>query len=310
MSFSLEAKVIVYIYIYASGLFCFPAVWISKDKGEDASPVICNPSTGHCAILPKLKTDMQTRSYLGFDPIDKQFKVLIMMGIFNSERVHRILTLGTGKMTWRNIQCPFTEYPLLKGICINGVLYYLAQYIDERNHICYMIVCLDVRSEKFKFVDAICLFHQLINYKGKLGGINLNYNNGFPLNMWVLEDVEKQEWSKYVYSLCAESKVVKVNPKLSVVGMTATGDIVLSGKFISNPFYVFYFNPERNTLLSVEIKGLDYLGRVSVFVDHVEDLNVYDTKQLNSSIYAHLQQDRGMFESSNKFDALCLSDDD
>ncbi|CAL9216890.1 unnamed protein product [Arabidopsis halleri] len=132
--------------------------------------------------------------------------------------------LGTGKMTWRNIQCPFTEYPLLKGICINGVLYYLAQYIDERNHICYVIVCLDVRSEKFKFVDAICLFHQLINYKGKLGGINLNYasNNGFPLNMWVLEDVEKQEWSKYgrnMYTLCVlRVKSLRLTPSFLLLG--------------------------------------------------------------------------------------------
>ncbi|KAG7593520.1 F-box domain [Arabidopsis thaliana x Arabidopsis arenosa] len=305
-----------YDCIYSSGLLCFPAVWTSKNKGDDAAPVICNPSTGHYAILPKLRMDKKTRSFLGFDPIDKQFKVLFMKGIVDSERVNLILTLGTEKMRWRNIQCPFTLNPfrLCEGICINGVLYYLAKHIDERNQKCYVIVCFDVRSEKSKFLDSVCLFDQLINYKGKLGGFYLNYasTDGFPLKltMWVLEDVEKQEWSKNVYTIWDESKTDKVDHKLSVVGMTARGDIVLAEKDTSNLLYVFYFNPERNTLQSIKITGFEYHGKVSVFLDHVEDLNVNDTKILKSSVYAHLQQDRCTFESSNKFDALCLSDDD
>ncbi|XP_020878380.1 putative F-box protein At5g42430, partial [Arabidopsis lyrata subsp. lyrata] len=136
-------------------------------EGDDAAPVICNPSTGHYSILPKLRMDKKTRSFLGFDPIEKQFKVLFMMGIVGSERVNLIMTLGTGKL----------------------------------------------RYEKSKFLDSVCLFDQLINYKGKLGGFYLNYasSDGFPLKltMWILEDVEKQEWSKYVYTVWDESKTVK-----------------------------------------------------------------------------------------------------
>ena len=134
----------------------------------------------------------------------------------------------------------------------------------------------------------------MINYKGKLCGIILEYashdgGSTVKLSMWVLEDVEKPEWSKHVYSLWTESQVVKVNHNLSVSGMTATGDIVLSTKYASQPFYVFYFNPERKTLQvpSVEVEGLG-ANRACMsyyaFADYVEDLSVNDAvRQLKSS---------------------------
>ncbi|OAP13080.1 hypothetical protein AXX17_AT1G31760 [Arabidopsis thaliana] len=70
-------------------------------------------------------------------------------------------------------------------------------------------VVLD-ESEKFKFEGAENCHYQLINYKGKLCEIYVEYARdvGFPLKliMRVLEDVDKQEWSKDVYSLYSERK--------------------------------------------------------------------------------------------------------
>ncbi|CAH8263370.1 unnamed protein product [Arabidopsis lyrata] len=251
----------------------------------------------------------------------------------------------------------------------NGLIYFPSMWISKEEYdeevrmICnpstgqYVILPkLLRRSEKFMFIEAkhFCDTSNahLINYKGKLGGISLKYacDGGFPLelSMWVLEDVEKHEWSKYVYTLRAENKVVKVKNNLSVVGTTARGEIVLS-KNKSNiiidtikPFYVFYFNPEKNTLLSVEIQDFGerhewFMGhKVYAFVDHVEDLkfNIMKTTFAATSIsppeqkrkatststssienhqmrtVAHLQKDRRTFESVNIFDVLCISDDD
>ncbi|CAA7061281.1 unnamed protein product [Microthlaspi erraticum] len=189
---------------YASSLFlvCHRRT-ILRDY-EDAVHVICNPRTGQYATLPTLRRYIISISFLGFDPIDKKFKVLSMFFAYGEERDdHKILTFGTGDMKWRKIQCP-RHSPYSKEICINGVLFYLARHNGSR-----VIVCFDVRSEKFNFIDAKCLglaTPQLINYKGKLGCILLEYGNvggrstTRGMCMWVLEDVEKQEWSKHVYT--------------------------------------------------------------------------------------------------------------
>ena len=70
-----------------------------------------------------------------------------------------------------------STYGLLEGICINGVLYYFAtQKINVVRS--YLIVCFDIRSEEFKFtyIDFIRGQYRMINYKGKLGVITLEYD--------------------------------------------------------------------------------------------------------------------------------------
>lgn len=57
-----------------------------------------------------------------------------------------------------------------------------------------------------------------------------------------------------------------VSGVVSVVGMTATGDIVLSMKDASKPFFVLYLNIERSTLQRVTVLS----------VDHAEDLNFFN----------------------------------
>jgi len=194
------------------------------------------------------------------------------------------------------------------GICINGVLYFLAHTEDiSYRYYEYVIVCFDVTSEKFTFV-GVQKFCLLINYKGKLDVIyweddvdiheicyfakdldeyldeNLDADATNELHVWVLEDVEKQEWSKYAYTWTDDTFFHR---HLSIAGATASGEIVFSmRKYTSKqPFYVFYFNPERNTLQRVEIQGFGEAFRttcsVRTFVNHVEDLDVNDLEQLN-----------------------------
>ncbi|XP_019095766.1 PREDICTED: putative F-box protein At1g30930 [Camelina sativa] len=277
---------------YASGLIYFHNMRIPRED-KDVKRVICNPLTGQYVILPELRG--VSYSYLGFDPIDKEFKVLFMTNpeyIASSGADHYILTLGTGELRWRKIKCPFTHEPFWERICIDGVLYYSAHVDYDGGRSSHVIVCFDVRSEAFKLLDLNRRFDGMINYKGKLCGIYLDYANdgGFPvkLSMRVLEDVEKPEWSNYVYSFSAQNEVVKVNYvytlNLSAVGVTASGEIVLSTNSTSNPFYVFYFNPERNTLQSVEIQGVGGANCENIkCADYVEGLIVNDAMQLKSS---------------------------
>ncbi|CAL9222784.1 unnamed protein product [Arabidopsis halleri] len=266
---------------YASGLIYFPNT-------------LCNPITGQYAILPKLIRYRMVNSFLGFDPVDKQFKVLCEAYPFShGSGHHKILTLGTEKLRWKrkNHFLSYINSFYVEDVCINGVLYYLAEKAVGSE----FILCFDVRSEKFKFIEAECisLFDKLINYKGKLGGIELIcdvHGAIVEIGMWILEDMKIQIWSKYVYTLPPNNIVD--HSCFSVAGVTATGEIVLTKDYTSTskPFYVFYFNIERNTLRKVEIQGfeaLDNRGRVLAFVDYVEDLNVNDAiEQLKSSISA------------------------
>ncbi|ESQ33694.1 hypothetical protein EUTSA_v10009316mg, partial [Eutrema salsugineum] len=260
------------------GLIYLSSMRITEKNGEDDAVVhvIFNPRTRQFASLPKLETDGLSRSFLGFDPIDKQFKILSV-----DVDDHRILTLGTEEMSCRKIQCPLwhRSWPE-EGICINGVLYYLAETYDtsDEPYDGYVIVCFDVRSEKYKFIELEYFEAKSINYMGKLGRINWMYTSvgsgrrTLELHMWVLEDIEKQEWSKFVYTFPANELVDLCY--VSVAGVTATGEIVLSMKYTSKPLYVFYISPERNTLQRVEIQGFgeyydDNNHRVSVFVDYM-----------------------------------------
>ena len=180
-----------------------------------------------------------------------------------------------------------------------------------------MIACFDVRSEKFSFLypESLC---ELINYNGKLGVVYYDdlSDDAIELRVWVLEDVEKQEWSKYAYAL----KVDKLFPSyVSAVGVISTGEIVLSmAKYTSNqPFYVYYFNPETNTLQRVEIQGFgeyhessDKPRSVYVFADHVDDLNVHDSKLLKSSIsvpYVYREESEEDDKDYDEYGSPCFS---
>ncbi|ESQ33704.1 hypothetical protein EUTSA_v10009628mg [Eutrema salsugineum] len=149
-----------YLRGFTSGLiYCY-------DLTERGYKVL-NPSTGRCASMPKLTSGLT--SYLGFDPIDKQFKLLSISYCSWSDEIddHSILTLGTGEMTWRKIQCPLTYDLNSREICINGVLYYLAHKTSKEIEEIPLIVCFDVRTEKFKFIELEDWFFYdatLINY--------------------------------------------------------------------------------------------------------------------------------------------------
>ncbi|KAJ4868411.1 F-box associated ubiquitination effector family protein [Raphanus sativus] len=290
---------------FASGLIYFYGLW-TKRKVDDGVPVICNPKTGRYETLPYILRYRRSSSFFGFDPIDKQFKVLFMGHPCCCDD-HRIMTLGTRGMRWRKIKFSLRVEIVSEGVCINGVLYYLGDMWDYKEvseaRSNYVIVCFDVRSEKFKFLypESFC---ELINYKGKLGVVYYDdfTDDAIELRVWVLEDVKKQEWSKYSYTMRGD----KLFPHYcSVVGVISTGEIVLSMTDYTSkqPFYIYYFNPERNTLRRVEIQGfgeyhkpsekpsrvyvfLDDCSRFYTFVDHVENLNVSDPRLLKSSIYA------------------------
>ncbi|CAL9235206.1 unnamed protein product [Arabidopsis halleri] len=275
---------------HVRGLLCLTHLRVLKGRKETV-PMICNPSTGQALPLPKVKTRrVKVRSFLVYDPIEKLFKLLSMTwpcygnGEKNCEE-YQILTLGTQTLSWRMIDCCLPHHPAHDGICIDGCLYYQAM-VGRLSGIS-TIVCFDVRSEKFRFVKkarGMVLYGQsaLVNYQGRLGAIQSDELHGIitgqtrSLELWVLVDAEKHQWSRHVYALPPMWKNVVAEAELHIVGRTGTNEIVLSRRYSSDTFYVFYYNPERNTIVRVEIQGMDeFKGRrVHTFLDHVEDVKL------------------------------------
>ncbi|EOA37716.1 hypothetical protein CARUB_v10012444mg, partial [Capsella rubella] len=232
-------------------------------------PVICNPCTGQHITLPKVETgNADLKCYFGYDPIRKQFKVLCwtMFRQTTSNVKYQVLTLGTGELLWRKIECPIRHTPEIErnGICINGVLY----YTSYRHGTSIRIVCFDVRSEKFSFVDMkyVSLL-TLIDYKGKLGVVvrSLSYDNCAELE--VLDDTKEGKWSIHNCNL-PYSSLEDVRKSIWASDM---GDIVWpSSTRLTDPLYVYYKNVETDHVRTVEIKGLK--DKVSTSRDPHESL--------------------------------------
>ncbi|KAL0801149.1 hypothetical protein Bca101_056325 [Brassica carinata] len=286
-------------FVPVNGLVCLPHLLESKKR----VPMICNPSTGQSFVLPKVRTkgcDM-VYSYLVYDPVGKEFKLFSMTArVYGSCEEHQVLTLGTRKLSWRMIECSVSvRYAQFNGICIDGVLYYIGALNGPPWG--HGIVCFDVRSEKFKFVNKaedmeLWSGTTLVNYKGKLGVLlSFGYitQDSEYFELWVLIDAEKHEWSKHVCVLPPLWKNIVSDTMLEFVGMTSRGEIVMSTCYLSNPFYVYYYNIEDNTITRVEVQGMEAFMkdntvtsiesqgmdafvycRVHISLSHVEDVKL------------------------------------
>lgn len=113
-----------------NGLTCVVYLRTHYKGRKETVHVICNLCTRQSVSLCKVETwKTGVRSYFGYDPIEKQYKVLCREDKVSGE--YRVLTLSqNGKSSsWRKIKCcinsHFTRHKYSPtGICINGVLYY------------------------------------------------------------------------------------------------------------------------------------------------------------------------------------------
>ncbi|XP_010463468.1 PREDICTED: putative F-box protein At1g53550 [Camelina sativa] len=264
------------------------------DEENYTFAVISNPITGESLTLPMEKFSSKARKekyYFGYDPIDKQFKVLrITWWSFTFKKCsseYHVLTIGTENenLLWREVQCCTTLYPQNEsGICIDGVIYYPSEM--EKGKL--TIVCFDVRSEKFNLVsvgqDLATKIDSsgftLVEYKGKLGAYKRDiYRDCFEL--WVLEDVEQHIWSKRVYQIPLRwfKKISHVRP----AGMIGSCEMVFvfdqSKTSYACPFFILYYNLESNTFTKVKLEGLLFeefsqYSRVHAFTNYVEDVKL------------------------------------
>ncbi|KAF8100376.1 hypothetical protein N665_0226s0036 [Sinapis alba] len=152
------------------------------------------PSTRRSIALPNVDAHrIRMYHYLGYDPINGDYKMLCM-----SRGMH--VRKGHGS-SWRMIENSPPHSPESPHICIDGVLYYGA-YLDlgsrklTKDH---AVMSFDVRSEKFDLIKLppgrATRFKMMIRYNGKLAIMLSGGFLSYPgrIELWVLEDAAKHE---------------------------------------------------------------------------------------------------------------------
>ncbi|EFH50346.1 hypothetical protein ARALYDRAFT_910271 [Arabidopsis lyrata subsp. lyrata] len=192
--------------------------------------------------------------------VEDQYKVLCVM-IFRGynanqrdiQQEHYVFTLSSQQKEWRKIEITqdITYITVHEGICMDGAIY----YGDGRSG----IDIFDVRSEKLELIQIpegsdIAHFSALINYNGKLGGVEYDC-----LILWILEDAKKHKWSEMACPLAFEWSDL-LGDRVTSNGEIHTGELMVvnPGLRSSKPFSVCYydFNRERIRIRKVEVEGI------------------------------------------------------
>ncbi|EOA37529.1 hypothetical protein CARUB_v10011731mg, partial [Capsella rubella] len=195
--------------------------------------VICNPSIGKSITLPAMESSEKIiRSFLGYEPIHAQHKVLCLT-IAKPFCGLKVLTLGTQNCSWRMVQCSTPHYPGTIYVCIEGVLYYSASTsnwtVDET-----LLVRFDLVSESLEIVsvypEGLKSLNEtsLINYHGKVAVVSRLFPNYHDFNLWVLEDVKKQLWSKEQHISIDTGVTCKFYERLEISGTSDMGEIIFA----------------------------------------------------------------------------------
>lgn len=243
--------------------------------------MICNPSTRQVILLPTLPISPERHpspdirgTCLGYDPVSDQFKALSLISsrLRNHDHVeHLVLTLkgDKRKYSWRQIQGNYYSIPpyspVTMRVCIRGKVYYGAW--TPKFGMEPVIVCFDVRSEKLTFIKAPSrdvLFWQsdslLLEYKGKLASIvRYPFDIFDSFDLWILEDVEKHEWSKQTCAFPLSWWDSVSSLKMSFPGTNKAGELILAPRYLDHqvgPYYIFYYNVETNNIRRVRLQGI------------------------------------------------------
>ncbi|CAA7014660.1 unnamed protein product [Microthlaspi erraticum] len=264
----------------------FLSLMLSEGSGlmittGDSSKVLLvgNPSTGQFVPLPKVRTRrLGIVSFFGYDHVNDVYKVLCMTvkkfkkqdRLLVVSEEHQVYTLGAEKKVWRLINCQHPHLPPFQtnGLCINGVLFYYAWTRDKG-----LLMSFDLKSEEFNVIKLsenvryLQEFCSLVNYSGKLALSTRLYEDALDLH--VLEDASKQEWSKV-------SVVVSRGSDLSgqymfwFRGAFSTGELIFASYSRMEPFCLLSYVPKENIAEKVVIEGIgDQFSDIRVYQDHV-----------------------------------------
>ncbi|CAH2038904.1 unnamed protein product [Thlaspi arvense] len=136
------------------------------------------------------------------------------------------------------------QVPLRGGVCIDGVIYYLA-WIDFKA----VVVSFNIRSEEFNMIQV----------PPRDGDEDLNFTNNLGIlerggkgvvALWTLEDVGSKKWS------CKSRMHLVSSITFLIRGTTQKGKVLLKPEKLLSPFHILCYDLQSNDMRKIEIKGI------------------------------------------------------
>ncbi|XP_010431583.1 PREDICTED: putative F-box protein At1g26515 [Camelina sativa] len=277
---SLYPDKLAYYYNHANGL-------ISIGYGREH--LVANPSTGSFISLPRVKTRGRgrvVRSFFGYDPVSDQYKVLAMTERSydhqqESSSQHQLFTLGE-KKPWKLLDCSIPDHrPWSNGVCIDGVVYYVAKTGQGMSQL--SIMRFELRTDSLNLFTSLPEEIQtpslhsdtLMNYKGKLAIAT-------EITAFIFDlDGEKHEpLKKITFGI------------QRVRGTTHTGEFIFAPWRYYGDFYVSYYNPDKNSIKQKKLQiciyniRIAYVSLVLIFSPYLWNMSAKSNKLTSLSFLA------------------------
>lgn len=186
------------------------------------------------------------------------------------------------------ITCSTPHRPWSNGVCINGVVYYIAK--TGASMLQLSLMRFGLRSEKLDLLTSLppqirtpgLYCETLITYQGKVA-IPINHTS-YITDVWVIDqDAEKHEWLKKI-TFSTQKYLRNTYRYFRVIGTTHTGDFILAPSSYSDEVYVFHYNPGTNHFRKVNFRITKLKPhchiRAIVFSDYVESVRLLSNRQL------------------------------
>ncbi|KAJ4877697.1 putative F-box protein [Raphanus sativus] len=228
---------------------------------------IYNPTTRQSLTLPAVKSNIFAQQerhkrvyyFFGYDPVHDQYKIVcsVVLGSSHFLRItteYWVFVLEPGGF-WKKIEHDGQSHvPQRQGLCINGVIYYLAF-----GHTCGdTIYTFDVSSEKFHRIQAP---HEVSSFRGSVVFIEHGGNPSLfdyshikktgVSELWVLENSGTWSRKTLVLKPCQIHLVKDINIiTLMVHGTCQNNEVIL---VLPNTCYLLYYDLINNDLRKVNI---------------------------------------------------------
>ncbi|KAF3533195.1 hypothetical protein DY000_02043896 [Brassica cretica] len=133
------------------------------------------------------------------------------------------------------------------------------------------LISFDLISEEFNAIKLPEDIPCVVNYTGKVAITSWPTRNG-EVHLWILEDANKQEWSKVSIVVPSWIDLIDIHHGYRFRGTLSTGELIFSPWTLPiNPLYFISYNLKENIAKKVVVEELEepYASR-EVYFDHVE----------------------------------------